>query len=199
VGRHPPLGIQCRGVTGFYAAYCLVRKLNGACLALACVMIAGMAVFTMWEAVTRYFFREPAMWTYPIVSYMLLYSIYLAVAYTLQRGGHVSVDFVVEMVPERPRRIMERVGHVLGLAFSVIFLIQCWRLFARNAIEGQRDVSTLSLPLAPGSAILVVGMGLMAVTYIFVLVDSLIRPPGVATIQDEQRTQPGAGSLIDLD
>lgn len=115
-------------MTSFYAACSLLRKVNGACLALACLMIAGMAVFSMWEAVTRYFFREPAMWTYPIVSYMLLYSIYLAVGYTLQRGGHVSVDFIVEIVPERPRRIMERVGHLLGLTFSMIFLIQCWRL-----------------------------------------------------------------------
>jgi TRAP-type C4-dicarboxylate transport system permease small subunit len=186
-------------VTGFYAAYSVIRKINGACLALACLMIAGMAVFTMWEAVTRYFFRQPAMWTYPIVSYMLLYSIYLAVAYTLQRGRHVSVDFIVEMVPERPRRAMERVGHVLGLTFSLIFLAQCWRLFSRNAAEGQRDISTLSLPLAPASAILVIGMAMMALTYIFVLVDSVICPPSVPTVQEEQRTQLGASNLFDLD
>lgn len=188
-----------RPVAWFYSAYNVVRKLNGACVALACLMIGGMAVFTMWEAVTRYFFRQPAMWTYPIVSYMLLYSIYLAVAYALQRGRHVSVDFIVETVPERPRRIMERIGHSLGLIFSVIFLIQCWRLFARNAAEGQHDISELSLPLAPASAILVVGMAFMSLTYIFVLVDALIRPPDVPTIQDELKSQLGSSTLFDMD
>src|SRR6266852_7891123 len=143
----------------FYAAYAGIRRLNAACIAVASITIGLMAVFTFWEVITRYFFRQPAMWTYPIVSYMLLYSIYLGVAYALQRGRHVSVDFIVEMVPERPRRAMERLAHLLGLTFSVVFVYQCWRLFARQAHEGQRDISALSLPLAPVSLVLVVGMG----------------------------------------
>jgi len=166
---------------------------------LACIMIAGMAVFTLWEAITRYFFRQPAMWTYPIVSYMLLYSIYLGVAYALQRGRHVSVDFILEMVSERPRRVMERFAHVLGLTFAVVFLLQTWRLFSRHAAEGQKDISALSLPLAPASVVLVIGMGLLGLTYLFVLVDSFLCPPGVPTVQDEQRAQLGTAILMDVD
>ena len=188
-----------RALPAFYAAYAVIRKVNTACLALACVMIAGMAVFTLWEAVTRYFFRQPAMWTYPIVSYMLLYSIYLGVAYALQRGRHVSVDFVLEMVPARARRIMERIAHLLGLTFAVIFLIQTWRLFTRHAAEGQKDISALSLPLAPASAILVIGMALLAITYMFVAVDAFLRPPGAPTVQDQQRSQLGSSILMDVD
>jgi TRAP-type C4-dicarboxylate transport system permease small subunit len=183
----------------FYAAYAFVRKVNGVCIALACLMIAGMAVFTLWEVITRYFFRQPATWTYPIVSYMLLYSIYLAVAYTLQRGRHVSVDFIVEMVPARPRRMMERLGHLLGLIFSVVFLLQTWRLFVRHASEGQRDISDLSLPLAPASIVLVIGMGLMSITYVFIVADSFLRPPGMPTIQDDERAELGTAILADID
>ncbi|MFI5268808.1 MAG: TRAP transporter small permease [Chloroflexota bacterium] len=183
----------------FYAAYAFVRKLNAACVAVACFMIACMAVFTLWEAVTRYFFRQPAMWTYPIVSYMLLYSIYLGVAYALQRGRHVSVDFVVEMVSDRPRRTLERLGHLLGLTFTVVFLLQTWRLFVRHATEGQKDISALSLPLAPASIVLVIGMALMAVTYVFIVVDSFLKPPGVPTVQEEQRSQLGTAVLMDID
>lgn len=185
-------------MTAFYAAYAFVRKVNAACVGLACLMIACMAVFTLWEVITRYFFRQPAMWTYPIVSYMLLYSIYLGVAYALQRGRHVSVDFVVEMVSERPRRMLERLGHLLGLTFGVVFLLQTWRLFVRHATEGQKDISALSLPLAPASIVLVIGMGLLTITYIFVVVDSFMTPPGVPTVQDEQRAQLGTAVLIDI-
>jgi C4-dicarboxylate transporter DctQ subunit len=186
-------------MTAFYAAYAGLRKVNAACVALACLMIGGMAIFTLWEVITRYFFRQPAMWTYPIVSYMLLYSIYLGVSYALQRGRHVSVDFVLEMLPDGPRRTLERVGHALGLAFSVVFAIQTWRLFVRHAAEGQKDISALSLPLAPASLVLVIGMGLMSLTYIFVLIDSFLRPAGTPTVQDEQRSQLGSAVLIDVD
>ncbi len=186
-------------MTAFYQAYAVLRRINGLCVALACLMIAFMALFTLWEALTRYFFRQPAMWTYPIVSYMLLYSIYLAVAYTLQRGRHVSVDFIVELVPPRPRRIMERLGHALGLTFTVVFLLQSWRLFVRHASEGERDISTLSLPLAAASLVLVVGMGLMGLTYVFVLIDSFLKGPGESTVQDEERAHVGMPTLMDLD
>jgi TRAP-type C4-dicarboxylate transport system permease small subunit len=159
---------------------------NAACVTVACVLIALMSVLTLWEAITRYFFRQPAMWTYPIVSYMLLYSIYLSVAYALQRGRHVGVDFVLEMLSERPRRALERVGHVLGLLFTVVFLYESYRVFSRHLREGQRDISALSLPLAPASIVLVTGLALLAVTYVFVAIDSFLRPPGVPTIQDEE-------------
>ena len=34
----------------------------------------------------------------------------------------------------------------------IVLLYQCWRLFVRQAREGQKDISALSLPLAPVSA-----------------------------------------------
>jgi len=181
----------------FYAAYAAIRRVNAACIAVASITIALMAVFTFWEAITRYFFRQPAMWTYPIVSYMLLYGIYLGVAYALQRGSHVGVDFVLEILSERPRRWLERIGHVLGLTFVVVLLYQCWRLFVRQAREGQKDISVLSLPLAPVSIILVVGLALMAVTYLFVLIDSCLKRPDQPTVQDVQGQATTIQALLD--
>ncbi len=183
----------------FYFAYAAIRKVNAVFVTLACTMIALMAIFTLWEVITRYFFRQPAMWTYPIVSYMLLYSIYLGVAYALQRGRHVSVDFIVEMVPERPRRAMERLAHLLGLTFSVVFVYQCWRLFARQAHEGQRDISALSLPLAPVSLVLVAGMGLTVLTYLFIVLDSWLTPASALTVQDQQGAHISTAELLEIE
>jgi TRAP-type C4-dicarboxylate transport system permease small subunit len=109
----------------------------------------------------------------------------------------VSVDFVLEMVPPAARRWLERLGHVLGLAFTVIFLVQTWRLFTRHAASGARDISTLSIPLAPMSFVLPLGVALLAITYVFVLADSFLQPPGDPTLQDRERAR--AGPLLELE
>ncbi|HWP28894.1 MAG TPA: TRAP transporter small permease [Chloroflexota bacterium] len=174
-------------VRQFYAAYRMVQRVNGVCLAVSCLLIVLIMVLMLWETVTRYFFRQPAVWTYPVTSYMLLYCIYLALGYTLQKGGHVSVDFVVEVAPPAVRRWLERLGHLLGLVCTLVFLAQTWRLFLRHALEGTRDISLLSIPMAPMSVVMPVGLALMAITYAFVLIDSFLTPPGQPTLQDAQR------------
>jgi TRAP-type C4-dicarboxylate transport system permease small subunit len=173
----------------FYAAYEWVRKVNTASIAVACVLIVLMTLLTLWEVITRYFFRQPAMWTFPVTSYMLLYSVMLAAAYTLQKGGHVRVEVFVELLPPGPRRWVERLAHVLGLVFVLIFLQQATRHTWRLLLEGDRDISTLSVPLWIPSIVMTVGAALLALTYVFVVVDSFLRPPGQPTIQDLEQAQ----------
>ena len=176
----------------FDLVYGIVRRLNGACMAVACVLIGLIALLTVWEAITRYFFRQPATWTYPVASYMLLFSIYLALGFTLQKGGHVSVDFVIEMASPRVRRWLDRLGHVLGLAFVLVFLVQSVRVTSRQLAEGQRDISALSIPIGPISAVVPVGLTLLALTYLLVLIDSFLHPLGEATRQEMERDRRGA-------
>jgi TRAP-type transport system small permease protein len=176
----------------FDRVYNAVRRLNAACMAVACVLIGLIALLTVWEAITRYFFRQPATWTYPVSSYMLLFSIYLALGLTLQKGGHVSVDFVVEMASPPVRRWLDRLGHVLGLGFVLVFLVQSIRVTSRQLAEGQRDISALSLPIGPIAAVVPVGLTLLALTYLLVLIDSFLHPPGEATRQDLERDSQGA-------
>jgi TRAP-type transport system small permease protein len=176
----------------FEVVYGAVRRLNAACMAVACVLIGLIALLTVWEAITRYFFRQPATWTYPVTSYMLLFSIYLALGFTLQKGGHVSVDFVVEMASPRVRRWLDRLGHVLGLAFVLVFLVQSIRVSSRQLSEGQRDISALSVPIGPISAVVPLGLTLLALTYLLVLMDSFLHPPGEATRQEVERDRRGA-------
>lgn len=170
----------------FYDAYAAVRRLNRLAVGLACAMIVVMVLLTDWGTITRYFLRSPATWAYPISTYLLLYSTYLAMAYTLQKGGHVRVEFIVELLPPKVRRGMDRLGHVLGAGFTAVFLFQTWRLFTRHLAEGQRDISMLGTPLWILTAGLVIGLALMLATYVFVLVDAFLTPPGSLTVQEAE-------------
>lgn len=181
----------------YYACRRVIQKVNGACLAVACVVIALMAVLTLWEVITRYFFRQPAMWTFPVTSYMLLYSIMLAAAYTLQKGGHVSVEVLVELLPATPRRWLQRLAHLLGLAFILVFLYQSTRHTLRVLQEGTKDISTLSVPLWIPSSVMTFGLALMVVTYVFILIDSFLEKEGHQLPEGTEGTQQAAGGELD--
>jgi TRAP-type C4-dicarboxylate transport system permease small subunit len=58
--------------------------------------------------------------------------------------------------------------------------------------EGQRDISALGIPMGPISAALPIGLTLLALTYVFVLIDSFVRRPGEATRQELERDRRGA-------
>lgn len=184
-------------MSAFYAAYDRVRWLNRGAAAISCLLIVLMVLLTDWGTITRYFLRSPATWTYPITTYLLLYSTYLALAHTLQKAGHVRVEFLVELLPPAGRLWADRLGHVLGTGVTAVLLSEAWRLFTRHLREGQRDISMLSTPLWLLTGGLVLGLALMLLTYAFVLVDSFLTPPGSLTIQEREGQGTRTGELVE--
>jgi len=161
---------------GFYWLYDRIRQLNRFLMRVACAGIVIIDFLILIEVFTRYILRDPATWTLPLSAYFLLYVIYLSTAYTLEQGGHVGMGFVVEMLPARWRAGCERLQHFLGLSFVLLFFWQSWRLAERAIVEGERDISTLNMPLFAIIVILPVGLALMALTYLCMIVDAFLRP-----------------------
>jgi TRAP-type C4-dicarboxylate transport system permease small subunit len=161
---------------GFDWFYGRIRQLNRFLIGVACAGIVIINVLVIIEVFTRYVLRDPATWTLPLSSYFLLYVIYLSTAYTLERGGHVGMGFVVEMLPARWRAGCERLQHFLGLSFVLLFFWQSWRLAERAIVEGERDISTLNMPLSAIIVILPVGLALMALTYFCMIIEGFLRP-----------------------
>lgn len=161
---------------GFFRAYELLKRLNRFLVWVAAIGIVAINLLTIVHVVTRYILRDPATWTLPLSSFLLLYVIYLSTAYTLERGGHVGMEFVVEMLPARWRVRCLRLASLLGLVFVLLFFWESFRLAQRAIVEGERDISVLSVPLALTTIILPVGLGLMALTYLAMIIDGLLRP-----------------------
>jgi TRAP-type C4-dicarboxylate transport system permease small subunit len=160
----------------FDGAYARLRRLNLFLVWAAAIAIVIINFLTLVGVFTRYFLRDPATWTLPLSSYLLLYVIYLGATYTLEQGGHVGMEFVVEMLPPRWRTGCERLQNFLGLAFVLLFFWQAWRIALRAIVEGQRDISTLNMPLSITIIILPVGLGLLALTYLCMIVDGFLQP-----------------------
>jgi len=79
-------------------------------------------------------------------------------------------------LPPRWRGGLKRLQDFLELAFVLLFFWQAWRIARRAIVEGQRDISTLNMPLSVITIILPVGLGLMALTYLCMIIDGFLRP-----------------------
>ncbi len=99
----------------------LVRRLGRIGIALAAAALLVSLALIAWSVVMRYFLNHPIAWVDELVGYLLVVSVMLAAADTLQEGEHIAVDIVTEKLAPRGRRIVLLIGYV-GVAVSALLL-----------------------------------------------------------------------------
>lgn len=115
-------------------------------------VVAAFAVFAMMgltcaDVVCR-LFRHPIRGTYEVVSFLGVVAAAFAMAHTSAEKGHVSVNLLVRLLPEKLQGIIEFVMSLLSVA---LFAILSWRsvLYAEK-LRASGEVSlTLQLPFYP--------------------------------------------------
>jgi len=90
---------------------------------IAGIIILAVTFSVSWTAVMRYLgFRQP-LWTFQFTEYALLWFTFLAAAWLLREGGHISIDTVVSRLPTKTRRLVETINDILGFIVSVIIFL----------------------------------------------------------------------------
>jgi TRAP-type C4-dicarboxylate transport system permease small subunit len=73
-----------------------VSRLNRALGIASGGLIFVVGILSVFEIIMRGVFNRPTAWSLDICQYILIWSIFLGTAYSLQENGHVAVDFVRE-------------------------------------------------------------------------------------------------------
>ena len=71
------------------------------------------------EVFSRYVFNAPTLWAYETAYFLTGSFFLLGLAYTLQMGGHVKVDLMTELLPDRVNQFIYIVGYVLAGTFVI--------------------------------------------------------------------------------
>ena len=92
------------------------------------VAVAGFVVMIMMFFATaeiggRYLFNKPIRGHLEMMEIFLVLMIYFGVSYTQRVGGHIGVDFIIERISGRTRKIIEAVVCLLSVAI-VAFLVK---------------------------------------------------------------------------
>lgn len=86
--------------------------------------IALIALFAVCISVVigRMVFKLSMGWSQDIIRLCFTYVIYLGAAYCLREKGHLNIDFILAIMPEKMRKIVEFLINIVLLAFFVLII-----------------------------------------------------------------------------
>ncbi|MBK1783934.1 TRAP transporter small permease [Prauserella cavernicola] len=92
-------------------------------LTIAAGALLTMTVLMVVETAMRYFVGSPLGWSFGFIQdYLLPGYFFLALAYTVRSGAHVTIDVVYQRCPAGVRTAMTVIARVLMLGFSALLL-----------------------------------------------------------------------------
>ena len=84
-----------------------------------------MTLMAMYEVVMRYFFNSPTIWAWDINVQCFCAIVVLGGAHTLQQGGHVIMDIIVNKLQQKTRLIINLCVYVV---FFFAMVIAIWQV-----------------------------------------------------------------------
>lgn len=143
-----------------------IGKINNwiAVFAGACIFI--MVVTTTREVMGRYLFNAPTDWILVLCQYLMVTVAFLGAAYTLEVGGHVSVDLLYTRFSPRAKRSVSIVISLIVLCVASIFTWQCWEFAWGSLQAGAVSGEAVPWPLFPVQVMMPIGSFLLCLACI---------------------------------
>ena len=113
---------------------------------LAGILLVGAVLVVCWEIAMRYFVHRPLVWAVEVCEYILFSIAFLGAPWLLKKGGHVSVDIVIEHLGPKIRQRMRLLAMASGIIISVIIswfgLTTAWECYKTGVLV----TKTLNVP-----------------------------------------------------
>lgn len=118
-------------------------------------VILALVFSNVYAVVMRYIFNKPLHWPMDISEFLLVGTVFLGGAYTLQVDSHVNINILLNRLSSRKQLAMKCVCYTLIAIFSVVLTWKGCELAWQNFYT--RSWSITRLPLFPSYAIVPIG------------------------------------------
>lgn len=127
---------------------------------------------TVCDVLLRYVFNHPVPGAFEVTEFMMVAIVWLGVAYTAIKKGHIAVDVLVSHLPRKTQAIIDSPTYLLCM--GIAFLI-AWRGIIRaHALRLFGEVSSvLHIPSFAFELIIVFGSSLLCLVLLLQFVESL--------------------------
>ena len=92
-------------------------------------IIAALIVAMVYEVVSRYFFSAPTKWAFEMAYMLMGTSFMFGLAYCMQMGRHIRVDFVYDHVSLKTRQIIDLAGYLFLVPMLLWLTWGLWEYF----------------------------------------------------------------------
>ncbi|MGD9210660.1 MAG: TRAP transporter small permease [Desulfobacteraceae bacterium] len=89
------------------------------------VCLVGMALLTACDVIGR-LFKHPIFGSVEIVTYLAVFVVAMALPFTQEQKGHISVELFVHKLPKKTRAVIDLSTGIAGL---ILFMLVAWRMF----------------------------------------------------------------------
>ena len=104
----------------------LCAGLSKVSLMLAVVLLLCVVACVQWQVIGRYVFNDTPTWAEALALLLVLYLTSLAVAVGVRDAGHIGLESLIFLLPERMRLKLEIVIHFLVAVFGVLMAKSGW-------------------------------------------------------------------------
>jgi len=74
-------------------------------------------LFTSYEVVMRYVFNAPTVWVHELTIALSAAAFIVSGGYSMQRREHIRITVVLDILPERVRKVLDAVNSLLSIYF----------------------------------------------------------------------------------
>jgi C4-dicarboxylate transporter DctQ subunit len=149
-----------------FTLYKGIKKVNLVCATIAGLLLLFVNCSIFFDVFFRYFFKSPSIWITEVSTYLFLYIIFLATAYTLQNGQHIRVTFLRFRLGPMAIRVLDLVCSILAMIFCTVLLWQVSKMTWSAYQEAWVSPTLLSAPLAYIYIVMVLGTALLLATFL---------------------------------
>lgn len=158
VGRGPDMPVS--GRLGRLAR--VFHYVNLAIDALGAIALMLASVVLTYSVLTRYFFHSNTDWQDEFAVFCIVGAVFMAGAYVQSHRGHIGIEALAAILPERANRIRAALVDVASCLFCGFFAWKSWTLWYEAWHEGQTTTSTWGPPLWIPYGLMAAGMTLLA-------------------------------------
>lgn len=144
------------------------RLLQRAELLIGSVMIVCLLVLMLTNAVARYIFDFPIIWSDEVNNFLFIWIGFLSCAYIMGEDKHMRVTAIVERLPQRVQAVIRIIMDVIMIVVFLYYLPPFFKLMGKVTYSG-----LLRLPLKYIYAILPLSFSLMAIHIVNNIVNEL--------------------------
>ena len=128
----------------------------------------------------RYFLKVPTDWQDEVSVFLLVGATFLSAGAVQAGRGHIGIEAIASLLPERLNRLRRSLCDLASLAFCTFFTWKSWALMLEALHEGQTTSSSWAPPLWIPYSLMSVGMTLLTLQLLLQCLLALVQPVAIA-------------------
>lgn len=125
-----------------------------------------LMVLVIVEVLTRYFFKSPLSIADEFGGYLLISITFMGLGYTWKEGGHVRIELITNMLPEKIRTWLRFLTLIMATAFCGPLITGSYSMLQDSLLFEARSGSWLRTRLVYPQSILLIGSILLLMQFI---------------------------------